>query len=112
MAHVNAGILDLLERPGDPPSQDLDQYARGSVLIADAPDTWDIATLRQVLKRQGPRIEHALTEARPELLAGPPPPGFDGELRDFLHFMAFHQSYHVGQLGMLRRALGRGPAFG
>lgn len=33
-------------------------------------------------------------------------------MRDFLHFITFHQGYHVGQLGMLRRALGYDRAFG
>lgn len=112
LVHVNAGILELLEHPTDPSSQDLARYAPGSPPIVDASDSWDIATLRQALGRQGPRIEHALTDARSELLEGPPPAGFEGELRGFLHFIAFHQSYHVGQLGLLRRALGHGRAFG
>lgn len=112
LAHVNAGILELLEHPCGPSSLDLAHYAPGSTPIGDASNTWDSATLRQALLQQGPRIEQALTGARPELLAASPPEGFDGELRDFLHFIAFHQSYHVGQLGMLRRALGHGRAFG
>ncbi len=58
------------------------------------------------------RLDQALADAPPTLLAAPPPPGFAGELRDFLHFIAFHQGYHVGQLGLLRRAMGRDRAFG
>jgi len=112
VVHVNAGILELLEHPGDPSSLDLAHYAPGSPPIGDATNAWDIATLRQALRQQGPNIEQALTDARPELLSGPPPAGFEGELRSFLHFIAFHQSYHVGQLGMLRKALGHGRAFG
>jgi uncharacterized damage-inducible protein DinB len=84
----------------------------GSPPIGDASNAWDVAALRQALMVQGARIEQALREARPELLAAPPPDGFEGELRDFLDFIVFHPSYHVGQLGMLRRALGHGRAFG
>jgi uncharacterized damage-inducible protein DinB len=112
LANVNAGILELLEHPGDPSSRDLAHYAPGTPAIGDAANAWDIAALRQALQQQAPRIDQALADARPALLAGPPPPGFEGELRSFLHFIAFHQGYHVGQLGMLRKALGHERAFG
>ena len=112
LVHVNAGILELLHHPGDPSSAELARYAPGSPPIGEGAEARGFAELREALPRQTTLLDQALAAAPPELLASPPPPGFDGELRHFLHFISFHQGYHVGQLGLLRRALGYGRAFG
>ncbi len=112
LVQVNAGILELLGRPGDPRSADLAYYAAGERTGGDDTDEWGLSDLRETFLQQTALIDKALTDAPPELLAAAPPPGFEGELRDFLHFITFHQGYHVGQLGMLRRALGYDRAFG
>ena len=112
LVHVNAGILELLHHPGDPSSAELARYAPGSPPIGEGGEAWDFAELREALPRQTTLLDQALAAAPSELLASPPPPGFSGELRHFLHFISFHQGYHVGQLGLLRRAAGRDRAFG
>lgn len=112
LVRSNAGVLELLHRPGDPPSVDLARYAADTPPIEDAADALDVTELRDAFRRQTALLDQALADASPEVLAGPPPQGFQGELRDFLHFITFHQGYHVGQLGLLRRALGRDRAFG
>ena len=112
VTHVNAGILELLGAPGDPSSHSLRRYAPGMRPINDPADLLDFNTLRNALREQGPLLDSALSGATEELLASSPPEGFDGELRNFLHFIGFHQAYHAGQLGFLRRALGYSRAFG
>lgn len=52
----------------------------------------------------------ALEAATPEALTAPGPekvPSFDGMLSGTLAFMAWHEGYHVGQAGLLRKWLGR-----
>jgi uncharacterized damage-inducible protein DinB len=112
LVQVNAGVLELLQRPGDPPSADLARYAADTPPIQDDSDAWDLTELRDAFRKQTALLDQALADATPERLAAPPPSPFEGELRDFLHFITFHQGYHVGQLGLLRRALGRDRAFG
>ena len=112
LVHVNAAILELLQYPGDPSSAELARYVPGSPPLGEGPDAWDFSLLREALPRQTTLLDQALASAPPELLASAPPQGFAGELRHFLHFITFHQGYHVGQLGLLRRALGYGRAFG
>lgn len=34
---------------------------------------------------------------------------FDGSVGDYLAFMNAHQMYHIGQIGILRRGLGKAP---
>jgi uncharacterized damage-inducible protein DinB len=112
LVHVDAAILELLQHPGDPSSAELARYAPGSPFIGEGADAWDFAVLREALPRQTSLLDQALASAPPELLASVPPEGFEGELSHFLHFITFHQGYHVGQLGLLRRARGYGRAFG
>ena len=112
LVQVNAGVLELLGHPRDPALADLVYYAAGSPPVEDVADAWDLGKLRDAFRQQIHHLDGALVDAPPERLAAPPPPGFEGELRDFLHFITFHQGYHVGQLGMLRRALGHDRAFG
>ncbi len=46
----------------------------------------------------------ALPRLSPEALAAP---GFFGTVGDTLAFLQFHEGYHAGQLGILRRVLGK-----
>lgn len=56
------------------------------------------------------RMRDAFASLTPAQLAGAPPAGsrFPGadNLIGYLAFLAFHESYHVGQMGYLRRRLG------
>ncbi len=113
VTHVNASILALLETPAEPSAEELSRYAPGAPpLGVAAEDAVDFEILRDALVRQGPLLDEALGRASAELLARPAPPGLGGDVRSFLHFITFHQSYHAGQLGLLRRALGHDRAFG
>ena len=59
------------------------------------------------------RLAAALAEVSAEQLAKPhDKPTFDGKLGGFIAFLAFHETYHVGQVSYLRKWLGHGQAVG
>jgi len=50
-----------------------------------------------------------------EVLAKPAPkgpPSFDGKISGLVAFLAFHETYHVGQVSYLRKWLGYGQSVG
>lgn len=60
-------------------------------------------------------IDASLAALTPEALAAPAPPGppsQDGKLSGFIGAMAWHETYHLGQIAFLRSWLGLTPVFG
>jgi len=53
------------------------------------------------------RIREALARVTPERLAGLHKPGAKRPRGMHLHFLQFHEAYHVGQIGLLRRVVGK-----
>jgi hypothetical protein len=89
-------------------------FARGAVLVAqdqyprpeEVLNAWDDVS---------GKLTSALESASPEVLSKPAPPGipsFDGKLSGTLAFFSIHESYHIGQMGYLRKWLGYGQAVG
>jgi len=61
------------------------------------------------------KLSHALEAVTPEALAAPAPPGPpspDGKLSGFVGVLAWHETYHLGQLAYLRGWLGYPGVFG
>jgi hypothetical protein len=61
----------------------------------------------------GERLERAFAALDDAALSGPFPAPLVGggrTLEDGLHFLHFHETYHLGQIGLLRRILGH-PGF-
>lgn len=62
------------------------------------------------------RVSAALEAATPEALAKPAPagrgPAFDGTIGGKIAFMSLHETYHMGQMGYLRKWLGFGQTVG
>lgn len=75
LVQVNAGILELLGRPADPPSAARARYTAGGPPDDDT-DAWTISELREAFLRQAALIDQVQVDAPPELLAAPPPSGF------------------------------------
>ena len=109
LGHVitsRAGILKLLGETFDTGWGPL--FARGSGLHEPAryPSIQDIERVRTEV---GVRLRARLAALTPEDIArpaaGPTLPGAR-TLADQLAFLAFHESYHVGQLGYIHKALG------
>lgn len=103
LAHTRAGMAALI---GAQPDDSMQIYWDAVELGADRPGrqaivhAWDSAT-----KRLRQRLS-AITRA--DLARQTPPqwPGTEKTIRDALAFLAEHESYHVGQLGFLRKAHG------
>ncbi|HWT64710.1 MAG TPA: DinB family protein [Terracidiphilus sp.] len=60
-------------------------------------------------------LASALNHLTPDALAAPAPPGPpspDGKLSGFIGVLAWHETYHLGQIAYLRCWLGQPPLFG
>jgi uncharacterized damage-inducible protein DinB len=61
------------------------------------------------------RVNAAMESVSAELLATPitqGPPSADGKVSGVVNFLAYHETYHVGQLAYLRSLLGRSGVMG
>lgn len=66
-------------------------------------------------KDSAPALDAALSALTPEALAVPAPPGPpspDGKLSGFIGVLAWHETYHIGQICCLRTWLGHSGIFG
>ena len=89
-------------------------FARGAQRIADAeyPSIDDMRTAWNDVSEQ---LSAALREPAAEVLNRPAPEGpmsFDKKLSGSIAFLAFHDSYHAGQVSYLRKWLGYGQLVG
>jgi uncharacterized damage-inducible protein DinB len=92
----------------------LSVFARGAVL-ADQAQYPAVEEVRNAWAEVSVRLLDRLSNAPAELLAktAPPgPPSFDGKLSGLIAFLAFHETYHVGQVSYLRKWLGYGQSVG
>lgn len=88
------------------------RYERGSRPITDAAEALQIDELLAAFDTQTERFNAGLATLTPEALERPMPgPDSGGELtettRSLLGTILFHQAYHAGQTGVLRRIAGK-----
>lgn len=88
------------------------QFGRGS-----KPDEiTDYPTVEEVLKawhETGQQLAATLAQAPAEVLEKPhDKPTFDGNVSGFVAFLAYHETYHAGQIGFLKKWLGHGQMVG
>ncbi len=115
LVHSHNGIMATL---GEPPVWDNDALAAPrSAPIVDPRDALDFDELRRRFLDSRQRCLHGIENMSDDALARPlrSPAGGTWTVAQLLAFLAFHQGYHVGQLGLARRAAGhqgaiRGPA--
>jgi hypothetical protein len=106
---LNLAGAGMANGNGDPR---LDRYRRGSEPLSPADTPLDLATLRGMLEDSQRQLlpvlaamtEEALNADIPEQLRRPPLMGNVGQA---LARMNSHESYHNGQLGLLRRLVGK-----
>lgn len=88
----------------------LARYARGSDPITDPSEARNLDELLAAWDEASKRVNRGLRQLTAEDLEGPAPriPGVENEenLRSFLTATFFHQGYHAGQTGLLRRLAG------
>lgn len=99
-------VLNRLQAPWETPWMDL--YARGAKCI-DSPDCPSPKIAMEAWEQSCDRLNTAIEGASEALLntpAGEGPPSADGKLSGLVDTLAFHETYHVGQIAYLRCWLG------
>jgi uncharacterized damage-inducible protein DinB len=113
LAHLIDARNGALRMVGAEPAGDrpkLERFARGSDPLTDASEAIDWSELVATFQEQRARLRERLGAMTPEDLAQPLPedrnPFQVDNLGQMLAIFFYHESYHTGQLGVLRRVLG------
>ncbi len=118
VGHIVAARNTVLTLAGGSPILTGDaaaHYRRGSAPIHSGDKVLDLGTLRGFLADSQQQLIPALAAISDETLALPVPeqlrrPPLTGSVSDALARLAFHESYHNGQIGLLRRLAGKAGA--
>jgi uncharacterized damage-inducible protein DinB len=108
---VHNNALRLLgQEPAIDPA-DLKRYERGSPPITDAAEARDVREMMAAWDQACERMDAGLAGITPEFLDRPAPESPSGDPnetnRTLLSTILFHQAYHSGQTGVLRRIAGK-----
>lgn len=117
VGHVVAARALILTLSGVTPGDQtlVARYKRGSEPISSADTPVDLATLRGLLDDTQQQLIPALAEISDDALSAPIPenlrrPPLSGSVGDALARLSQHESYHSGQIGLLRRLVGKESA--
>lgn len=104
------GFLPLLDQEPVLPAAVLERYQRGSRPLTDEAEALHFDELRRAWDEAVERMDVGLGGLNGEKLAQPAPfsPGADPDetVRSLVGVVLFHQTYHGGQMGVLRRLIG------
>src|SRR3984957_12916616 len=107
-------VLPLLGQTPVDSAGDLARYARGSSALTRASDAVPLRELVSAWDEACVRVDTGLAALPPRQLEMVVPDGPTGDpnetMRSLLAVVLFHQAYHAGQLGILRRIAGEGGA--
>ena len=119
--HILVARGSILKRLGGEPhleGEEAGLYGRGAETFGDGEGALDIDRLRAGLEATGKEIATRLRAADPDLLDAEidpstlPMPLEEATVGTLLTFLLFHEGYHVGQLGLGRRLVGKPGAIG
>ena len=89
----------------------LQRFARGAPPLKDPGDAIDFVKLLAAWNQASERVDAGLAGLDPDMLDQPvpnSPSGISDEtVRSLITTVMFHQAYHAGQTGVLRRIAGR-----
>ncbi|MEM7051122.1 MAG: DinB family protein [Acidobacteriota bacterium] len=115
LLHTGDSLLQVLGGERVTSREAMAPYHRGAGPLT-AEDARPLAELLADLERSHQRIIARLQEISPEELAAPSPISPRRDVSEtvgsFAVLLAFHQAYHAGQLGILRRLAGHPGAMG
>jgi hypothetical protein len=112
VAWARTMLLTRLDAPWTTPWMGL--YARGKACV-DGADCPSPEAAMDAWGEIGSRLDAAMNAASEQLLDTPAtqgPPSADGKLSGIVDFLAFHETYHVGQIAYVRSWLGHGGPMG
>jgi len=105
------GMLGLLGRDPVWNEEEAKPYQRGSEPLTDPALAKDLNELVAMLENSQESILTGIAEISAEGLQAPAPSGKEGEtVETGLAALVFHEAYHVGETGILRRLLGHAGA--
>jgi hypothetical protein len=85
----------------------LGRYDRGSEPVTeDGTDIVPLSSLLEILQRQQDRLAESLAGASGETLSQPAPLNDQKSTGEHLHFLAWHETYHLGSTELLRQLAG------
>lgn len=104
---VHRGVmLTLLGQPPFWSDEEAEVYRRGSSGDLPASRLKPLDALRADLESSSTRLRAAMAAADDTVLRSPAPSG-KLTVGERLAFLVFHEAYHTGQIGLLRRLAGR-----
>jgi uncharacterized damage-inducible protein DinB len=108
---VYNGVLPLLGQEPVKEKDALERYARGSAPVQDAADALQLADLLALWDEASRRVDAGLASLTAETLDRPAPHSPTNNpnetMRSLVSTVLFHQAYHTGQTGVLRRLAGK-----
>jgi uncharacterized damage-inducible protein DinB len=104
-------VLPLLRQEPVMPKEVLKRYDRGSPPIQNAAEATEFSELLSAWDECSRRVDLGLAGLTAEVLAAPAPASPSNEPNEtvgsLLSTISWHQAYHCGQTGILRRAAGK-----
>jgi hypothetical protein len=114
VGHLTCIYNKMLPMLGQEPVMEaaaLKRYDRGAPPIRDAAEALELRDLLAAFEKASERVDAGLAELAPEALdqkVADSPSGDPNEtVRTLLSTVCFHQAYHAGQTGILRRIAGK-----
>jgi hypothetical protein len=104
-------VMPLLGQKALPEADRLKRYDRGSAPVRNASEAMELSELLSIWDEASQRVDDGLSSLTPEMLdarASFSPTNDPNEtVRSLVSTILFHQAYHSGQLGVLRRIAGK-----
>jgi uncharacterized damage-inducible protein DinB len=108
---VYDGFLPLLKQEPVIGAPTLQRFARGTPPLENPAEAIDLGKLLAAWNQASERVDAGLASLDPEILDRPVPNSPSGNpdetVRSLITTVMFHQAYHAGQTGVLRRIAGR-----
>lgn len=109
LGHLVSVQNEVMKLLGEAPAWDSETLGRTAAPITSADQAIDWDVMRREMLAAEPRCLAAigaLDDAKLDEPGYPNPLGGEVTFGELLNFLAFHQTYHAGQLGMTRRLAG------
>lgn len=107
LGHIVSTRNEVMKLIGESPlwsKEETEPYRRGSLPLTDESIALPLAKMLTDLRASQDKLLTALDQMSPEELEAPLE---DGTLYEQLAVIQFHEAYHAGQLGLLRRLIGK-----
>ncbi len=116
LGHLTRVYDDVMPLVGQKSSGELERYERGGSPVKKGESAVDIGKLLQAWNENAKRFEDGLATLTAKQLEAPAPfspmKNPKETVGSLLSMMLFHQAYHAGQMGLLRRVAGKNGVLG